>query len=51
MTPKDEMNARIQERQRYLEMLDATFQLREAQIRLLGQTDQLQSWIQSVVRP
>jgi outer membrane protein TolC len=31
MTPKDEMNARIQERQRYLEMLDGTFQLREAQ--------------------
>ncbi|HET6217252.1 MAG TPA: hypothetical protein VFE27_09575 [Acidobacteriaceae bacterium] len=27
MTPKDEMNARIQERQRYLEMLDAAMQL------------------------
>jgi outer membrane protein TolC len=49
MTPKDEMNARIQERQRYLEMLDATFQLREAQINLLRQTGQLQSWIQSFV--
>ena len=48
MTPKDEMNARIQERQHYLEMLDATFQLRQVQISLLRQTGQLQSWIQSV---
>jgi outer membrane protein TolC len=49
MTPKDEQNARIQERQRYLEMLDATFQLRQAQISLLRQTGQLQSWIESVM--
>lgn len=48
MTPKDELNARILERQRYLEMLDATFQLREAQIYLLRQTGQLQNWIQSI---
>ncbi|QHN04740.1 TolC family protein [Granulicella sp. WH15] len=48
MTPKDEMNARILERQRYLEMLDATFQLRKQQIYLLRQTGQLQNWIQSV---
>jgi outer membrane protein TolC len=47
-TPKNEQEARIQERQRYLEMLDATFQLRQAQIYLLRQTGQLQSWIQSV---
>jgi outer membrane protein TolC len=48
MTPKDEMNARILERQRHLEMLDATFQFREAQIYLLRQTGQLKSRIQSV---
>jgi outer membrane protein TolC len=48
MTPKNEQNARIQERQRYLAMLDATFQLRQAQIYLLRQTGGLQSWIQSV---
>jgi outer membrane protein TolC len=47
MTPKDEMNARIQERQRYLEMLDAISQLHEARIHLLRQTGQLESWIQS----
>jgi outer membrane protein TolC len=49
MTPKDEMKARIQERQRHLEMLDARFQLRETQIQLLRQTAQLESWIQSAV--
>jgi outer membrane protein TolC len=48
MTPKDEQNARIQERQRYLEMLDARCQLREAEIHLLRQTGQLDTWIQSV---
>jgi outer membrane protein TolC len=49
MTPKDEMNARIQERQRYLEMLDAAMQSKEAQIHLLCQTGQLESWIRSLV--
>lgn len=47
MTPKDEQKARIEERQRYTEMLDATFQLREEQIYLLRQTGQLQNWINS----
>jgi hypothetical protein len=41
------MNARILERQRYLEMMDATLQLRDAKIYLLRQTGQLESWIQS----
>ena len=50
MTPKDEQNARIQERQRYLDMLDATFQLRQSQIFLLRQTGQLESWIHSVAQ-
>jgi outer membrane protein TolC len=48
MTPKDEQNARIQERQHYLVMLDANFQLRQAEISLLRQTDQLENWIMSV---
>jgi outer membrane protein TolC len=48
MTPKDEENARIQERQHYLEMLDAAFQLRQAEITLLRQTGQLANWIMSV---
>jgi hypothetical protein len=41
------MRSRIQERQRYLEMLDAIFQLQEAQIRLLRQTGELEGWVQS----
>ena len=49
MTPKHEMNARIQGRQRYLEMLDATMQFKEAQILLLRQTGELESWIQSLL--
>ncbi len=48
MTLKDELKARIQERQRYLEVLDAKFQLREAEIHLLRQTGQLDDWIRSV---
>jgi outer membrane protein TolC len=48
LTPKDEQNARIQERQRYLDLLDATFHLRETQIYLLRQTGQLSIWVQSV---
>jgi outer membrane protein TolC len=48
VTPKDEQNARIQERQRYIDMIDATYQLREAQISLLRQTGQLETWLNSI---
>ncbi|MCU1321574.1 MAG: outer rane efflux protein [Acidobacteriaceae bacterium] len=47
MTPKDEQNARIQERQRYLDLLDADFQLRQTQINLLRQNGQLEDWLKS----
>ncbi len=47
ITPKDEANARIQERQRFIDLLDATFQLRDAQLSLLRQTGQLEAWLQS----
>lgn len=45
MTPKDEANARIAERDKYIAVLDANFQLRQAEIQLLRQTGQLISWI------
>jgi outer membrane protein TolC len=45
MTPKDEASARIQERQRYIDMLDAQYLLRETRIQLLRQTGQLDSWL------
>jgi outer membrane protein TolC len=47
MTPKDEESARIQERQRYVEMLDADFQLRQTKIQLMRQTGELDSWLNS----
>jgi outer membrane protein TolC len=49
MTPKDEASARIQERQRYIDMLDAQFLLRETKIQLLRQTGQLDSWLDATV--
>lgn len=48
MTPKDEANAQIQERQKFLDYLNADFQLRQTEINLLKQTGQLEAWIRSV---
>ncbi len=50
LTPKDEQNARIQERQKYLDLLDADFQLHQAQINLLRQNGQLEDWLKSAAR-
>jgi outer membrane protein TolC len=47
LTPKDEESARIQERQRYIEMLDADFLLRQTRIQLLRQTGELDGWLNS----
>ena len=48
LTPKEEQTARIQERQRYLDLLDAKLQLRKAHISLLRQNGQLDDWLQSL---
>jgi outer membrane protein TolC len=45
MTPKDEQNARIGEREKYLALVDANYQLHEAQVQLLRQMGQLLSWL------
>ncbi len=45
MTPEDEQNARILERQRYVDMLEADFRLRQAGIQFLKQTQQLSEWL------
>jgi len=50
MTPKDEQNSRILERDKYLTLLDARFQLRQAQINLLRQTGELESWLKSTAQ-
>ena len=51
MTPKDEQITHIQERQKYLDFLDAKLQLLDAQISLLRQTGVLNSWMKSLGRP
>ena len=47
MTPKDEQKARIDERDKYLGVIDAAFQLRQAEIQLLRQTGKLLDWLNS----
>jgi len=47
LTPKDEQNARIQERQHYIDYLSARSNLRQAEIRLLRLTGQLELWLKS----
>lgn len=51
VTPKDEQNARLLERQKYVEMLDAQAQLRQAQINLMRQTRQLDDWLKLTPAP
>jgi outer membrane protein TolC len=48
LTPKDEQNARMQERAKMLDLLDAQFQLSQAQVNLLRQTGQLDSWLHTL---
>jgi outer membrane protein TolC len=45
ITPKDEQNARIHERQLYIDLLEDEETLRETQINLLRQTGKLEEWI------
>jgi outer membrane protein TolC len=47
MTPKDEQKARIAERDKYLGVVDAGFQLHQAEIQLLRQTGNLEAWLKS----
>jgi len=47
MTPKDEQKARINEREKYLGVVDANYQLRQAEIHLMRQTGQLLTWLRS----
>ncbi|MHB1022491.1 MAG: TolC family protein [Acidobacteriaceae bacterium] len=47
LTPKDEEQARIAERQKYINLLDVDFQLTQAQLNLLRATGRLESWVKS----
>jgi outer membrane protein TolC len=50
MTPKDEERSRIAEREKFLTVLDASFEMRKAEINLLRQTGQLEDWVKSVAQ-
>jgi len=49
MTPKDEQNARLQERQRYVDFLDADLQLRQTEISLMRQNGELGQWLHAAI--
>ena len=44
-TPKDLLNAQLQERQRYLDLLNVQLQLRQTQVNLLRQNEGLSGWV------
>ncbi len=48
LTPKEEQSAHIQERQKYLDSLDARLQFAKAEVYFLRQTGQLGSWAQGI---
>jgi outer membrane protein TolC len=50
MTPKDEQTSRIAEREKFLAVLDAGFQMRQAQINLMRQTGDLETWLKSAAQ-
>jgi outer membrane protein TolC len=50
MTPKDEQNSRIAEREKFLTLLDTSFQMRQSQINLMRQTGELESWLKTVAQ-
>jgi outer membrane protein TolC len=49
LTPKDEQNARLQERQRYLDFLAADLELRQTEIKLLKENGQLGDWLHDAI--
>jgi outer membrane protein TolC len=50
MTPKDEQTARIAEREKFVALLNANFELQQARIGLLRVSGELENWIATAVR-
>lgn len=50
MTPKDEQTSRIAEREKFLAVLNANFDLQQAQINLMRQSGDLESWISAALQ-
>ncbi|HVX56557.1 MAG TPA: hypothetical protein VHA37_02390, partial [Candidatus Saccharimonadales bacterium] len=51
VTPKEVENARIEERQKYVEMLEAKLQARKAQVTWMRLTGRLDAWLASLDGP
>jgi outer membrane protein TolC len=51
VTPKDEQQARIQERERYVDALDASFQMIKAELTLMRSIGSIEDWVREPVRP
>jgi outer membrane protein TolC len=45
VTPKDQLNAQLQERQKYIDVLNSELQLQQTQVNLLRQTEELGPWV------
>ncbi|MDP9171767.1 MAG: TolC family protein, partial [Acidobacteriota bacterium] len=51
LTPKDEQQARIQERRRYQELLDTSFELTRARLNLLRAMGAIEDWARGATHP
>ena len=49
LTPKDEQNARLQQSARTVDLLQAQFEMRQAQVNLMRQTGTLDAWLKSAL--
>jgi len=45
LSPKDEQNSKIAEREKYLSLIDAEYQLQQSEIQFMRQTGQLEAWL------
>ena len=51
LSPRDEQNARIAERDKYLNVVESDYSLHQAEIRLLRQTGELEDWVRQPAQP
>jgi outer membrane protein TolC len=51
VTPRDEQQARIQERERYVDALDANFQMVKAELTLMRSLGSIEDWVHSPRQP
>ena len=50
ITPKEELTARLQERQKFIDLLDAKDQVIKTGISLMRQTGRLDDWLRTLAR-